>query len=708
MTVRVLAGGGGSEVARDDDFNLVTALYHFNGSGGGQNATFTDSSNENHTVTKGSMHPRLGSFSPFSKDEGKWSWNWPVGGNYNKLKIASSADFAFGTGAFTIEAWVYVTADTNPYSRVWHLGPYWNDNNAIGLVVNDTASSDKIAFCVYAAGGRTCVSTNATPMNQWTHIACVRDSSGNFKLFVNGNLDATNTSYTSTNISPGGNQTFCIGNIVEDNNTLEAEGCFEGYISGVRVTKGTALYSSTFTVPTSPAVYQDTNTKLLTCQSNRIKDNNTNSTKTLTMKSTVKVSPFSPFANSTAYTAATRGGSALFEQNANSYLEVDDATDFDFGTSDHCIEAWLYPTQTSFSNSWAMWFATKGVNQYWGYTDGAGNEAGAGFSAYPSGAYSANNDHILKPFTWNHCVFQVTGGYENWYLNGTRIYNVQNNPNYSSSATGVRIGNSPSYPSFFYYGGYISDLRVTTGNNYNPYSNSATLTVPTAPLTKGSYTKLLLNMTDADIFDHSATANMERYGSNTSLSTSIKKFGTSSVNFGSSGNAMLIIRDTTVPIGTAPFTIEFFMKTNTSSQDGVAYRRPFKTGTGPVSNNILELFINTGNGTGYGTTQNLAVYTNALNITGTSNIADNNWHHVAVTRDTSNNLRLFVDGTQEGSTASSYTNNLNTDDHMLGRYRGDGLQGGEYVGYIDELRITVGKARYTSNFTAPTEEFLNN
>ena len=111
---------------------------------------------------------------------------------------------------------------------------------------------------------------------------------------------------------------------------------------------------------------------------------------------------------------------------------------------------------------------------------------------------------------------------KNWYLNGTRIYNVQNNPNYSSSATGVRIGNSPSYVNYFYYGGYISDLRVTTGNNYNPYSNAATLTVPTAPLTKGSYTKLLLNMTDADLFDHSATANMDRHGANKGLSTSVK------------------------------------------------------------------------------------------------------------------------------------------------------------------------------------------
>ena len=27
-------------------------------------------------------------------------------------------------------------------------------------------------------------------------------------------------------------------------------------------------------------------------------------------------------------------------------------------------------------------------------------------------------------------------------------------------------------------------------------------------------------------------------------------------------------------------------------------------------------------------------------------------------------------------------------------------------GFIDDFRITLGKARYTSNFTAPTEEFL--
>ena len=73
MTVRVLAGGGGSGAPQDDDFNFVTALLHANGSNGGQNNTFIDSSSNNLTVTAGSDVPIQGTFSPFSSDEGKWS-----------------------------------------------------------------------------------------------------------------------------------------------------------------------------------------------------------------------------------------------------------------------------------------------------------------------------------------------------------------------------------------------------------------------------------------------------------------------------------------------------------------------------------------------------------------------------------------------------------------------------------------------------------
>ena len=100
------AGAGGG----DDDFNLVTHLYHFNGSNAANNSTFLDSSSNNHKVTAGANVPIQGAFSPFSCDEGKWSLEIPpstFGTGVVNLGIAATSDFAFGTGDYTLEAWVF-------------------------------------------------------------------------------------------------------------------------------------------------------------------------------------------------------------------------------------------------------------------------------------------------------------------------------------------------------------------------------------------------------------------------------------------------------------------------------------------------------------------------------------------------------------------------------------------------------------------------
>ena len=65
---------------------------------------------------------------------------------------------------------------------------------------------------------------------------------------------------------------------------------------------------------------------------------------------------------------------------------------------------------------------------------------------------------------------------------------------------------------------------------------------------------------------------------------------------------------------------------------------------------------------------------------------------------------MFVDGTQDGSTVTGFTNDLTQTEHLVGA--NDTTGNGDFLGYIDELRLTM-KARYTSNFTAPTKEFSN-
>ena len=54
----------------------------------------------------------------------------------------------------------------------------------------------------------------------------------------------------------------------------------------------------------------------------------------------------------------------------------------------------------------------------------------------------------------------------------------------------------------------------------------------------------------------------------------------------------------------------------------------------------------------------------AFDITGAA-FSEDTWHHVAVTRDSSNNVRLFVDGNQSGSTSNNTHNYQGT--FRLGR-----------------------------------------
>ena len=176
MTVRVLAGGGGGGAPQDDDFNFVTALLHADGSNGGQNNTFIDSSSNNLTVTAGSDVPIQGTFSPFSSDEGKWSVLMDGANEY--LEIDSYAGLGFGTGAYTIEMWIwkFQTGQENLYD-----GRDGGTTNRLLFYVN---SANKLA--VYENGSVVGTSSGDFPLNQWVHIALSRESDGTSRFWMNG------------------------------------------------------------------------------------------------------------------------------------------------------------------------------------------------------------------------------------------------------------------------------------------------------------------------------------------------------------------------------------------------------------------------------------------------------------------------------------------------------------------------------------------
>ena len=173
-------------------------------------------------------------------------------GNGDALTVPASADFAFGTGDFTIEAWVYSTTYANfPYIFDGRTNP-GTSSNAPALYIH---SSNTINY--YVAGSNQISTSYSSYQNQWTHIAIVRNS-GTTTLYLDG--VSAGTWSDSTNYTDQG--PLVIG---RHGDSSLATYCLNGYISNFRIVKGTAVYTSAFT-PSNIALTAITNTKLLTCQ----------------------------------------------------------------------------------------------------------------------------------------------------------------------------------------------------------------------------------------------------------------------------------------------------------------------------------------------------------------------------------------------------------------------------------------------------------
>jgi hypothetical protein len=216
--------------------------------------------------------------------------------------------------------------------------------------------------------------------------------------------------------------------------------------------------------------------------------------------------------------------------------------------------------------------------------------------------------------------------------------------------------------------------------NDDPYFANVSL------LLRGDGTNGSTTITDSSPSPKTVTA----FG-NAQISTVESKFGGASIAFDGSGDYLTTPANSDFSFD-ADFTIEMWLKTSVFSQDTV-FRRVASNGPN-ISNAIELLFFN-----GSGATPNICVNSNTILINGSISAATGNWVHIAVSRSGSA-MKLFVDGIQSGSTATTSTNFSagSTFGFIVGRFQAGA---GHLNGYIDDLRITKGVARYTANFTPP-------
>jgi len=647
-----------------------TALLTLQERGAYNTIGFQDESEYQHVITRPSgANVAQGTFSPFSNS----GWSNSFNGSTDCLSVASHADFNFGSGNFTAECWVnWNTASGNADQVIFAFGSSGQTEAGFRLVSNNTIVLDvdesvRVSYSFVPTAGT------------WYHFAVVRDAANTYKIYQDGVLKATGT-YTYTQAQIG----LFIGGINWANNYG-----VNGFISNFRAVKGIAVYTGAFTPPTAPltatqsagtniSAITGSATSILTLQSNRFVDNSV-SPKTLTVGGSPRVTPFSPFAPF-AYDAAVHGGSAYFDGSGD-YLNLASSDAFNISSGDFTIETWVYRSSTQAStypriltignanySALILWTSGNTIT-----VDVSTN--GASWTNWTFGGATITND------TWTHLALVRNAGTISLYKDGVSQGTPVSNSSFQLATPAIYVGTLFS-PASNYWTGYIGSTRIVKGTAV--YTSN--FTPPSGPLPLLDNTSLLLNFTNAGIIDSTGKNIIETVGNAGVVTTSIKKYGSGSMYFDGTADYLVGRSTDLLSFNTGDFTVEMWVyPTSVAGAIVLIDTRASGTDSG------WAFYINS--------SSRLALFTsNADRITAASALSASTWTHIVLARSGST-LAVYMNGVQ--SATATYSTTMTCPGRISIASGFDNLA--PLNGYIDDLRITKGFARYTTNFTAPTK-----
>ena len=668
VTIRFDVSDGNNVVNKTHSFSIgftvvdskyTTLLATATSTGG--NSTIEDSSSNSHSITvTGDAY--AGTFSPYRSGDYAVEFD-----SSDYLTIASHSDFAFGSGAFTIQFWI------KPLS--------WNNCALIDFRPNSTngpyptlqlSGSGQLGYYKDGGGfGISQTSTTQLTLNEWQHIIYQRSGTTG-TLYRNGSSigswsDSTNYSQSLLRIAY---------------HAHNGAG-FIGQLSNVRITTA----SDTVEIPTTPLT-ANSDTVFLGCSLPYFGDSNS-TPKTIIVSSDPKIVAVGPYDYS-GYSATDHGGSVYFDGNQD-YILGNSGTNL--GTGNWTVEGWMYITDTSsgrmfidfrpFSNGDYVTLKFESSDSKMYFFAGNSNRI-------------ASNDLIVAN-SWVHIALVRSSGTIKMYINGNvQTQTYASTANYLSHSARPVIGiNGDNTTSDDMYG-YISDVRVAIGTAH--YTTN--FTPPTAPLSSTG-AELHIKGTDASIIDKSQINNID-LGSTSIVGNSTTKWsGANSIYINSMSNNSDII---TIPAGvldaSKPFTIEMWLKTLSGSASGF-------WSIDKDSGNTMRLKMRGDDRLEFYHGGNNAAGQEILDVTNTYTLNNTDFYHVAITRDANAVFYLHQNGIKLGNFTANGDYDSSDTSFVIGKSQPATFR---YMnGYIQDFRITQGLARYTaadetSNIpTAPLE-----
>jgi len=197
---------------------------------------------------------------------------------------------------------------------------------------------------------------------------------------------------------------------------------------------------------------------------------------------------------------------------------------------------------------------------------------------------------------------------------------------------------------------------------------------------------VLLLPFDTDWTDYSRTPKTLTASGNAAVSTTQKQYGAASAYFDGTGDYLTVTSHVDLAFSTGDFTVEFWAYQSSAKTSTIYEARPASTNGAYVT-----LGVSVAGALAF-TTGGSARITSA-----DGEMPTTTWTHIALSR-SGTSTKLFVGGTQVGSTYTDSTTYLQTA-HTVARNAYDTNL--YFNGYVDDVRVTKGVARYTTTFTPP-------
>lgn len=587
-------------------------------------------------------------------------------GTGDYLSVPAHSDWNFGSGAWTIDFWLYLPAVQH---NVGFCGFAYTGTSTISIWTVTTGGGDWVPDIYDDASNRYCWQGGSPPATAWTHVALVRSGSTVY-FFVDG--------VQQTTFDVGANTFNCSAKAFLIGSARTSDYYAACSIDELRISNA-ARWTSGFTPSTAPYT-ADANTLLLMHMdgidgstvfpdSSQSIDQNLNIGRNATTNlPTYKTNQVNTIAAATLSADYIGMSKYALSQPATIFAVTKPAATIT-GT------ATLVGTGHNTTTTWGV-----GV-------EGTGRPYTA-FGTTLSGTKDVRGDYHVLTYT-------LSGGTSNIRIDG-----------YQDAAGDVGVGGynglilGVNGASGAYYDGDIAEMAVYSraltgteltntevyfGNKYNigiidPY------TVFLCHCDGADSGTTFTDVASGGLAPHAITPNGDAH-----THAAEKKFGSASCALDGTGDYLSCANSADFDLGAAGagnFTMEgWFNFSSTSSDRGLISCQQKGSANGwqtYYSGGTIHVW------TGSGTDRTIS-WTPSTGV----------WYHIAIVRN-STTITVYVDGISKGTVADG---DFSSDGSgfAIGAYNDGG--DGPFSGYIDEVRITKGLARYTGNFTSQAHPF---